>query len=130
MKALVTSSGQFGPFSSIETLSDRYRCDGVDYQFSVVGVTTIEDYVASPPEPVTPVVPQSVTMRQARLALHTAGLLASVEAAIAAAGVEAGIEWEYAQTVDRAAGLVPTMATTLGMTNKQLDDLFILAASL
>lgn len=49
MKALVTETGQFGPFSSIETLADRYRCDGVDYQFSVIGAATIEDYVAPPP---------------------------------------------------------------------------------
>jgi len=48
MKTLVTANGQFGPFSSIETLSDRYRCDGVEYQFGVIGAATIEDYVAPP----------------------------------------------------------------------------------
>lgn len=55
MKQLNTSVGTFGGFSNIETLSDRYRCDGVDYQFSVVGSATIEDYI--PPVPVAPTPP-------------------------------------------------------------------------
>jgi hypothetical protein len=81
-----------------------------------------------------PTVPQQVTMRQARLALHSAGLLAGVDLAIAGmtepAKTAAAIEWEYAQTVDRASGLVPAMATALGMTEAQIDDLFIAAAAL
>ena len=77
-----------------------------------------------------PPVPAQVTMRQARLALLDAGLLANVETAIAGAGQAAAIEWEYAQTVDRSSGLVPAMATALGMTEAQIDDLFRLAATL
>lgn len=75
-------------------------------------------------------VPQSVTMRQARLALHGAGLLAAVNAAINAAGEAAKIEWEYAQEVQRASGLVPAMAAQLGMNDAQLDALFTAAAAL
>lgn len=45
MKALITQSGQFGPFTHIETLADRYRCDGVDYQFDVIGTATVGDWV-------------------------------------------------------------------------------------
>jgi len=37
MKALTTTSGNFGPFTSIEVLEDRYRCDNTDLPFSVVG---------------------------------------------------------------------------------------------
>ena len=50
MKAIViTSTGQqFGPFASVETLSDRYRAGGVEFQFNVIGEATIEDYVAPP----------------------------------------------------------------------------------
>ncbi len=51
MKALITASGQFGPFSHIETLADRYRCDGVDYQFDVIGAASIGGYVAPPVVP-------------------------------------------------------------------------------
>lgn len=79
-------------------------------------------------------VPQTVTMRQARLALHAAGLLAGVTAAINGmeepAKTAAQIEWEYASAVERNAGLVPAMATALGMTERQIDDLFVAAAAL
>lgn len=44
MKKLITSVGQFGPFESIQTLADRYRCDdAVDLVFSVVGASSIAD---------------------------------------------------------------------------------------
>lgn len=81
-------------------------------------------------DPVVTPVPQSVTMRQARLALHGAGLLTAVNAAINAAGEAAKIEWEYAQEVQRASGLVPAMAAQLGMNDAQLDALFTAAAAL
>lgn len=137
MKALATPSGNFGPFNAIEVLSDRYRCDNTDYPFSVVGQGDIveADTIQWPEPPAPPVpVPQSVTMRQARLALHAAGLLSGVDAAIASleepAKTVAQIEWEYASTVERNAGLIPAMATALGMTEQQIDDLFIAAAQL
>lgn len=79
--------------------------------------------------------PQSVTMRQARLALLGAGLLDSVNAAIAAITdatqrQAAEIEWEYAQTVDRASPFTQQLASGLGLTNEQLDGLFTQAAAL
>ena len=37
MKALTTTQGTFGPFATIETLPDRYRCDNTDLPFTVVG---------------------------------------------------------------------------------------------
>lgn len=79
-------------------------------------------------------VPSAVTMRQARLALLGAGLLPTVQAAIAALPSPqkeaAEIEWEYAQEVQRNHGLVPSMAQALGMSEAQIDDLFIAAAAL
>lgn len=82
----------------------------------------------------TPLIPQSVTMRQARLALLAAGLLPSVSAAIASMQEPersaAQITWEFAATVDRESGLVPSLATALGLTEAQIDDLFISAAKL
>jgi hypothetical protein len=137
MKALTTPSGNFGPFNTIEVLSDRYCCDNTDLPFSVVGQGEIveADTITWPEPPVPPVpVPQSVTMRQARLALHAAGLLAGVDAAIASmqepAKTAAAIEWEYASAVERNAGLVPAMAAALGMSEADIDDLFITAATL
>lgn len=86
--------------------------------------------------PATPVVviPTEVTMRQARLALLGANLLASVDAAIAAlsepAKSAALIEWEYSSAVQRHNGFVSLLAPALGLTEGQLDDLFIAAAQL
>ena len=80
-------------------------------------------------------IPQSVTMRQARLALLGAGHLVGVDAAIAAIPDDmqrqaAQIEWEYAQTVDRNAPFTQTLATALGLSDADLDALFTAAAAL
>ena len=87
-----------------------------------------------PPPPAPPYVPEQVTMRQARLALLGAGLLSSVDAAIASLPSPqkeaAQIEWEYAAVVQRNSGLVPAMAQALGMSEAQIDELFITAAAL
>ena len=88
-----------------------------------------------PPPPPPVVIPQSVTMRQARLALLRAGLLDDVYAAIAAIPDPANrkaaeIEWEYAQTVDRNSPFTQQMAAGLNLTAEQLDELFTQAAGL
>ena len=75
-------------------------------------------------------VPQTVTMRQARLALLSAGLLDLVTEAVAGAGQAAQIEWEYASDVGRNATLIQTLAGVMGLTDEQLDGLFVLAATL
>ena len=77
----------------------------------------------------------TVTMRQARLALLGAGLLTHVDAAIAAIPdpvqrKAAEIEWEYAQTVDRNSPFTQQMAAGLSLTAEQLDALFTQAAGL
>jgi hypothetical protein len=79
-------------------------------------------------------VPQSVSMRQARLALSAAGKLAAVDAAIASLPepqkTAALIEWEYSAAVRRTQPLVLSLAPALGFTDEQLDALFIQAATL
>lgn len=86
------------------------------------------------PSQVPIVVPVSVTMRQARLALLQAGKLPTVNAAIASMsgiqGEAARIEWEFSNEVKRAQPLVAALAPVLGMTSDQLDQLFITAAGL
>lgn len=89
----------------------------------------MEDVDLTEPPPA-PRVPEFVTMRQARLALSGAGLLASVDAAISTAGDAAQIEWQYSNEVQRNSGLVPAMATALGLTEAQIDALFIAAAAI
>lgn len=78
---------------------------------------------------------ESVTMRQARLALLQAGHLASVQVAINAIQdpvlkQASQIEWEYAATVDRSSSFTQGMANALGLTETDMDNLFSLAASL
>ena len=75
-------------------------------------------------------VPSQVTMRQARLALLSAGLLDDVEAVISAAGRAAQLEWEYAAVVDRSNPAVAAVQQQQGMTDAQIDDLFREAAKL
>ena len=85
--------------------------------------------VFSAPPVAPPVVPEFVSMRQMRLAMLEAGLLAAVNDAVAAmtgaAGDAARIEWEFAAEVSREQPLM----LSLGLTSKQLDALFIAAAN-
>ena len=75
-------------------------------------------------------VPQQVTMRQARLALLSAGLLDDVEMVIAAAGRAAQMEWEYAAVVDRSNPAIAIVQQQKALTDEQIDDLFREAAKL
>lgn len=93
----------------------------------------VADYVPPPPAPVQ--VPQVVSMRQARLALLVTGrlnMIAGVLAGIPDEGQKqaALIEWEYASEVHRNHGLMNPMRAALGMTEADMDDLFIIAAGL
>lgn len=80
-----------------------------------------------------PEVPQSVTMRQCRIALLDAGLLDAVQSSIATMpGVEgerARIDWEYALDVRRDWPLIDGLGSQLGLTEQQIDELFIAAAA-
>ena len=77
---------------------------------------------------------QTVSMRQARLALLQQGLLDEVTTSIAALpgaeGQAAQITWEYATEVKRGDALVQSLIPVLGWTDAQLDELFALALSL
>ncbi len=77
------------------------------------------------------IIPKSITMRQARLALLAVNLLATVAEAIATGTDEVlKVEWEYASEVRRDWVNLINMATSLGMTEEQLDDLFIKGSKL
>jgi hypothetical protein len=80
-------------------------------------------------------VPQSVTRRQARQALIMAGLFDQVQPAIDAI-VDAQqralmqSEWDDSQMFERNRPALITMATALGLSSAQVDDLFRAAAAL
>lgn len=86
-------------------------------------------YITAPVE-----VPQYVSMRSARLALLQAGKLSVVNTTITnmpgVDGDAARIEWEYAQEVRRDSSLVLSLIPLLGMSDSEIDKLFILAAAL
>lgn len=88
----------------------------------------------TPPAPTPEPVPSSVTMRQARLALHAHGKLTAVQDAINLLPdppkTAAQIEWDYASVVERASPFVEMLTPALGMTDAEMDDLFREAAKL
>jgi HD-GYP domain-containing protein (c-di-GMP phosphodiesterase class II) len=75
-----------------------------------------------------PEVPDSVTPYQARQAINAAGLREAVEAAVAGASYEVKDAWEYALAIERASPFVAAMGSALGLTEQQIDALFISAA--
>lgn len=89
-----------------------------------------QEVVEVPDEP--PVVPEAITMRQARLALFAAGLLDSVDAAISSLPSPqreaARIEWEYATEVRRDSPTMALIGAALGLTAEEIDALFVDAA--
>ena len=78
------------------------------------------------------IVPDEVTMRQARLALDAAGLLDAAQAVIDAlpmpARRRAQIEWEYALSVRRDHPLIALMIAQGLATEVEVDGLFVAAA--
>jgi hypothetical protein len=91
---------------------------GLDYSAMNIILAAAEQYDSS------------VSMRQARLALLKFGLLDKVEAAVADAEKAIQIDWEFAQSVNRNYGSVTTLAKAMGISDKQLDELFALARTL
>lgn len=77
-----------------------------------------------------PVVPQTVTPLQARSAIRAAGLKPQVDAALAGAGEEAQERWDYALEIRRDDALLAQLAVAIGLTDADLDALFIAAAAL
>jgi len=76
--------------------------------------------------------PSVATARQIRLALLDAGLLDSIQTAFADLAepmkTKAQIEWEYATEIDKNSPLIQKLYPKLGLTEEQLDNLFVAAA--
>lgn len=73
--------------------------------------------------------PRSCTPRQARLALLHANLLDQVEALVAATGGVTKITWEYASVFERGDPMLSAIASSLNLTDAQIDDLFVYAVT-
>lgn len=128
------------------TVDPEPEFDGVYKELEAVGPTLVDgvwtqgwSVVDRDPEDVQETIEarrqgMRCTMRQARLALLQQGLLASVDAAIAALPdgerEPAEIEWEYGKDVERLSPLVISLMPALGMSDEEIDDLFFLAVTL
>jgi hypothetical protein len=93
-----------------------------------------EDFVA-PSFPVEVRVPQSVSMAQARQALMDAGLFDAIDGGLNAlpdgpTKRKALTFWEYSPTVSRNGELVTMLAAQFGLTDEQLDALFLAASEI
>jgi len=79
-------------------------------------------------------IPQSVSMRQIRLALLEAGKLDSANTLITAKtglkGRSTQIEWEYASEIQRNSSLIAEFGTALSLDRAALDALFVKASGL
>lgn len=89
---------------------------------------------AKPPAPPAPV-PASVTRRQAREALLNVGLLDDVDMAIAGIADEterrrAEIYWMDSATFERNSAMLGQIAASIGLTDAEIDELFIAASAL
>lgn len=71
--------------------------------------------------------PATISRMQARLALNAAGLLDAIEAAIAAAPRTVQIYWEDVSELHRDHPLIEQIAGVAGLSEEQVDDLFIAA---
>ena len=74
-------------------------------------------------------VPSSITMRQARLYLYSVDKLEDIEA-MAETRKDWQIEWEYTSEVERSSLLISTIKDRLGLSDTEVDDIFIAASKL
>ena len=75
------------------------------------------------------IIPQVITMRQARLQLLEVGLLDDVEALVAL-DRKSQIEWEYASEVYKESPLIESVKGALSLTDTQIDNMFVEASKL
>jgi hypothetical protein len=84
MKKIVTTSGKFGPYESVEVLEDRYRVDGPsDLPFSVIGqgeISDVQDDDFPPPAFTAPVVEIAPAPTKEELLAEISALTAKIQA--------------------------------------------------
>ncbi len=112
---------------------DLLRADVVKYGGDITQFETLIsdiEFNIQPPIPLPVVVPSIVSMRQARLALLKVGLLTTVSNLVQQGSEEDKITWEFSTEIARDFPLVQNMKVPLGLSEEDLDNLFILASTL
>lgn len=122
------------PIQSWATIPARIALPNGDVVFGATNTWTDGNYkiVASSisiPDP--PVPTPTLTARQARLAINTVpGLRTQVEGVVAASDQNTKDYWEYSSELHRDHPLLNNLANQVGLTSKQVDDLFALGQGL
>lgn len=116
--------------TSETTTPGESRANWTGYEW--INLPYVTEVIPAPPGPV---VPQSVTRRQAKQALLLAGLLGNVQTAIDAIPdstqrAMAQLEWNESLTFERNRPILISLATAIGLDSNGLDQLFITAATL
>ena len=128
MKAHIIENGFV--VNTIEVDSLDFSPNLIDGSIGGIGWSYINGQLLPPtPVPTPEPVPPSITPRQARLKLLEVGLLDELEAIITT-NSEWQIEWEYATEVKRDSPLIDAVASQAGLTNEQIDQMFIEASQL
>ncbi len=97
----------------------------VTYDSGTQRITITVVYESSPS-----IVPTSITIRQAKIAISRAGKLAEVKAAIASLDEETKINWDDALEFSRSSAIILSIASTLGYNSNQIDNLFRTASQI
>ena len=120
MKKLTTPKGVFGPYVSVEKLEDRYRVDGADLPFSVVGTGTIEEWTGPMP------IPDAPELTRAQLKAKRAEAVANIKVTTQAGNTYDGDE----ESQTRFARAIIALSTGLAPSvNWVLADNSVIAAT-
>lgn len=127
MRAHIIENGVIENTVEVETLD---AIPGLVAAVTGEGIGWSYDGESFSPPPPTPVqIPQEITMRQARLVLLEHDLLANVQVAINSLPepnkTKAQIEWDYSNVLQRNNLFVTLLGTALGLTDVDIDNLFI-----
>ena len=129
MKTLYINGSFYGVFNSIEVQEDRLVADDVEILLSAFENYNIVEGAEYPIVVPTIEVPQSITDLQAWQVLAQIGKLEEVKA-MAIADVLFGIWFDRALIWERNNEYVVSAGASLGLTESEIDELFILGATL
>jgi hypothetical protein len=90
----------------------------------VVPATPSRGWDVVPPPPSQPPLPPVIPAWKGKVALREAGLMDAVEAAVAAAGGRVQDAWAGASEWSRDSDFLSSLASDLGLTRQQIDEMF------
>ena len=106
--------------------------EGNTYPWPQLAFLLNKGFTVVPPEVVVevPYVPATITRRQGRKILDQYNLLASVEAVVATLDIQGQIDYQDASTFDRSNPVLLYVTSQAGMTESQIDAMFVEASTL